>query len=130
MTANIIFETPDEKIVVARFAQPDVREALYDCSHEHHAISDSRLYSELHTGGIIGLPAGGTFIVNFHLIDAFSSAFYRLLLQARQDLKAKHCRLLLCCLTKHANEAFTILGGPRTFEVFTTEPLAIAEAKK
>lgn len=129
MSVNIIYETPDPKIVVARFARPDVREALYHHGHEPDSIGNSLLYSELNAAAIAGLPEGGTLVLNFGLVEGFSSAFYRLLLQARHDLKAKNCRLIVCGFTKNANEAFTIMGGPRTFEVFTTEPLAVAAAK-
>jgi anti-anti-sigma regulatory factor len=130
MSANILFESVGDKITVSRFARPDVREALYHFGHEHDDIGESTLYRELHAGAIAGLPDGGALVMNFGLVDAFSSAFYRLLLRARQDLKARNCRLLLCGFAKNAHEAFTIMGGPRTFQVFATEALAVEEAKK
>jgi anti-anti-sigma regulatory factor len=130
MSANIVFDHPNAKVVVARFARPDVREALYDHGHEHSDMEHCALYRELLDGAITGLPDGGALVLNFGLVDAFSSAFYRMLLRARADLKAKNGRLLLCGFTSLAHEAFTLMGGARTFEVFPTEPKAIAEATK
>jgi anti-anti-sigma regulatory factor len=130
MTPNMVFESHGEKVVVARFAKPDVREALYHFGHEHDDIGESTLYQELHAGAVAGLPEGGTLVLNFGLVDVFSSAFYRLLLRARHDLKDKEGRVLICGLTRLANEAFTIMGGPRTFEVFATEEQAVAAATK
>jgi hypothetical protein len=130
MSANLIFDHPTDAIAVARFARPDVREALYHFGHEHDDIGESTLYRELHDGGIQGLPAGGTLVLNFGLVDGLSSAFYRLLLRARADLKAKDCQLLLCGLSKNANEAFTLMGGPKTFEVYATEQQALVAAQK
>lgn len=130
MSANLVFDRPTETITVARFARPDVREALYHFGHEHDDIGESDLYRELWDGALTGLPAGGALVLNFGPVDALSSAFYRLLLRARADLKAKDCRLLLCGLSGLANEAFTLMGGPKTFEVFTTEQQAVAAAQK
>ena len=130
MGANIIFEKAGDGAAVARFAKPDVREALYHFGHEHDDIGNSDLYRELHDGAIAGLPDGGALVMNFGLIDVFSSAFYRLLLKAREDVKAKNGRLLLCNLTRHANEAFAIMQGPRTFEVFATEGEALKSIQK
>jgi anti-anti-sigma regulatory factor len=130
MSANLIFDHASETITIARFARPDVREALYHFGHEHDDIGVSTLYRELHDGTISKMAAGGTLVLNYGLVDGFSSAFYRLLLRARADLKVKDCRLLLCGFSALANEAFNLMGGPKTFEVFSTEQQAIAAAQK
>lgn len=130
MSANLIFEHPTDTIAVARFARPDVREALYHFGHEHDDIGESTLYRELYDGTIKDLHAGGRLVLNFGLVDVLSSAFYRLLLRARADLKAKDCRLILCGFSKIANEAFTLMGGMKTFEVYATEQQALVAAKK
>ena len=62
MSANLIFDHPTDMIAVARFARPDVREALYHFGHERH--DDYRrkhtLYRELlDRGDLQGLPTGG-----------------------------------------------------------------------
>jgi len=95
MSANLIFDHPTDAIAVARFARPDVREALYHFGHEHDDIGESTLYRELWDGALTSLPAGGTLVLNFGLV-----------------------------------EAFTLMGGTKTFEVYSTEPQAIAAAHK
>jgi hypothetical protein len=122
MTTNILFESPADNIRVARFLRPDVRAALYD----NEAITETSLYKELHAGAIMGLPSGGTMILNFGLIDWFPTSFYRLLLQAIQDARAVGGQILLCCLTENVKEGFEIMGGRKLFEVFSTEARALA----
>ncbi len=126
MTSNVICETPADNIRVARFLRPDVRPALYD----QEAIGDTALYKELHDGAIAGISAGHALILNFGLVDWFPTAFYRLLIQAFQDVRAKGGRVVLCCLTPNVKEGFDLMGGAKLFEVHSTEAKAIAEAKK
>jgi|SRR5262245_16423447 len=131
MGTNILCEAPSEKIRVARFLRPDVREALNHYGHEYDDIARSGLYQELHTGTLASFPEGGTLILNFGLIDVLTSAFYRLLLRTQEEVRAKSGRLFLCCLTDHSHEAFALMGGLRTFATpFSTEARAISEAKK
>lgn len=130
MSANVIFDRPTDTIAVARSARPDLREALDDHGHAHDDIGNSVLYQELHAGAIAGLSDGGALVLNFGLVDVFVSAFFRLLIRAREDLTSKGGRLLLCGFSAHGQEAFALMGGPKTFEVFTTEPRAVAAAKK
>jgi anti-anti-sigma regulatory factor len=126
MSINILCENPAETIRVARFVRPDVREALDD----HDEIGKTTLYKQLHAGAIAGLPHGGTVILNFGLIDLFPSAFYRLLLQTLQDMRALGGRIIVCCLTENAKEGFEMMGGAKLFEVHNTEARAIASVKK
>jgi anti-anti-sigma regulatory factor len=123
-TANLICESPAEKIRVARFLRPDVRPALYDAE----AIGDTSLYKELRAGALDSLPAGGTLILNFGLIDWFPTAFYRILIQAVQDTRAKGCRVVVCCLPPNVKEGFELMGGPKLIEAHATEARAIAGA--
>ena len=111
MTANLICESPAPTIRVARFLRPDLRPAL-------------------HAGAIADLPEGGTLILNFGLVDWFPTVFYSLLLQTLHDLRAKHARLVLCCLTANVKEGFDLMGGGKLFAVHGTEAKAIAGAKK
>lgn len=122
MSANILCEHPTDSIRVARFLRPDVREALYD----HDEIGKTTLYKELFEGAIAGLPSGGTVILNFGLIDWFPTAFYRLLIQTLQDVRAKGGRVHVCCLSENVKDGFEIMGGPKLFEVHITEARAIA----
>jgi len=131
MSENLICEAVGDKIRVVRFLRPDVRPALYHEGHEHADITGSDLYLELHRLALADLPTGGAVILNFGHIDAFSSAFYRLLLKTLQDVRAKGGRLLLCCFTDYMKEAYAVMGGPRTFEpVHPTEARAVQAAGK
>jgi anti-anti-sigma factor len=125
MTKNLLCETPTPTIRVARFLRPDVREALYD----HEAIADTSLYKELYSGAIDGLPRGGAVVLNFGLIDWFPTAFYRLLIQAVQDVRKLGGRVVICCLTEHVKEGFEVMGGPKLIEVHSTEAKATAAMK-
>jgi anti-anti-sigma regulatory factor len=122
MGNNIFCEAPDSAIRVVRFIRPDVRPALYDAE----AISETSLYKELNDGALQGLPKGGSVVLNFGLIDWFPTAFYRILLQAHADAKAGGGRIVLCCLTEHVREGFELMGGPKLFEVFSSETRAVA----
>jgi len=126
MTANVICEALTEHICIARFLRPDVRPALYD----QEAIPDTLMYKELNAGAIAGLPEGGILILNFGLIDWFPTAFYRVLIQILHDMRAKHGRVLVCCLPPIVKEGFDLMGGPKLFEVHSTEARAIASASK
>lgn len=131
MTQNLICETVNDKVRVVRFLRPDVRAALYHEGHDHAEIDGSDLYQELHRLALADLLAGGALILNFGHIDAFSSAFYRLLLKTLQEVRAKSGRLLLCCFTDYMKEAFAVMGGDKTFApIHPTEARAIQEAKK
>ncbi len=130
MPANIVFDRPSATVVVARFTRPDLREALDDHGHAHDDIGNSELYQELLAGAIAGLPEGGALVLNFGLVEVFVSAFFRLLIRTKEDLRAKNARLLLCGLWGIADKAFAVMGGPRSFETFTSEPNALQAAAK
>jgi anti-anti-sigma factor len=125
MSTNILCEAPTDTIRVARFLRPDVRDALYD----REAIAETSLYKELHAGAIAEIPHGGTVILNFGLIDWFPTAFYRVLIQAFQDVRTRGGRIVLCCLTENVKEGFEMMGGPKLCSVYTTEARAIASVK-
>ncbi|HJZ55332.1 MAG TPA: hypothetical protein VKE74_10255 [Gemmataceae bacterium] len=114
-------------IRVVRFVRPDVREYLYD----HEAIAECALYRELRGVALGDLAAGGTLILNCGLIDNFPTAFYRLMLQLRDEVAARNARLLLCCLTPNICEAFALMGGNKTFagQLRETEARAVYDAK-
>ncbi len=124
MSCNLSCETFNERVVVARFVRPDMRDALYD----YEAIPDTALFKELDTNAIKPLPKGGTLILNFGLVDWFPTAFYRLLLRVREEVQAKGCRVMLCCLTEHVKEGFELMRGDKVFEVHSTEKRAVTAA--
>lgn len=131
MSTNLLCEAPTETIRVARFLRPDIREALNHYGHEFDDIARSDLYQELHAAVLGTFPEGGTLILNFGLVEVLTSAFYRLLIRTLADVRAKNGRLLLCCFTDHAHEAFMLMGGSRTFtQVYPTEAKAVSEVRK
>jgi anti-anti-sigma regulatory factor len=128
MSTNIVFDRPTEGVVVARFARPDLRNALDDQGHSLGDIAASELYQELHAGAVTRLRDGGVLVLNFGLVEVFVSAFFRLLLRTLDEVRARNARLLLCGFSAHAGEAFNIMGGQLTFETFPTEEQALAAA--
>ena len=126
MFTNILCEAPTDTLRVVRFLRPDLRNVLYD----HEAITETTLYKELSEEVFAGLQPGGTVILNFGLIDWFPTAFYRILLQAYQDVRALGGRVVVCCLTENVKEGFEIMGGSKLFDVHSTEAKAIATVKK
>jgi anti-anti-sigma regulatory factor len=131
MTANLICEAPAETVRVVRFTKPDLRPVLYYEGHEHDDIARCELYKELAAAALDGLPEGGALVLNFGLIEAFPSAFYRLLLRLQTEVRARGGRLVPCAFSEHMKEAFAVMGGPKTFEpAHATESHAVAAAKK
>jgi anti-anti-sigma regulatory factor len=126
MMNNILFESPVETILIARFLRPDLRDALYD----HEAIAETSLYKELKAGALDRISTGGILILNFGLIDWFPTAFYRVLIQALQDVRAKGAGIALCCLTENLKEEFDLMAGRKLFDVYSTEARAIAACQQ
>lgn len=131
MTANLTCEAPAETVRVVRFVRPDLREFLYYQGHEYDDIARSGLYRELEAAALHHVSDGGAVVLNFGLVERFPSAFYRLLLRLQTETKARGGRLVLCGLSGLVQEAFDLMGGPKTFEpVHVTEVSAVAAAKK
>jgi anti-anti-sigma regulatory factor len=126
MMNNILFESPSDTVRIARFLRPDVRDALYD----NEAIADTSLYKELKAGALDRIAGGETLILNFGLIDWFPTSFYRVLIQALQDVRAKGARITLCCLTDNLKEEFELMGGRKLFDVHSTEARAVAACQR
>lgn len=125
MTANLLCESPADHVRVARFLRPDLRPALYD----HGNVADTSLYRELRAGALDTLPPGGTLVLNFGLVDWFPTVFYSVLLKTLEEARAKGARVVVCCLPPNVKEGFDLMGGPKLFEVHTTEGRAVAAAK-
>jgi hypothetical protein len=123
---HLVCDTLSPGVRVVRFVHPDLRTQL----DEHESITDCALYRELHDAGLGDPAAGETVIINFGLIDPFPTAFYRLLLKAREAVQARNAWLLLCCFTPNVRECFDLMGGGKLFEVRATEARAVSEAGK
>ena len=63
----------------------------------------------LRTGLSVG-PQGGALVMNFGLIEAFPSAFFRLMLRVQTEVKARGGRLMLCGFSDYMKEAFDVMG--------------------
>ncbi len=114
------------QVHVVRFLRPDLRATLDD----REATEDSTLYRDLH-GLVLGdLAEGQTVVMNFGMIEPFTSAFYRLLLKVRETVLARKARLVLCCLTPNVQEGFDLFAGDKLFKVVPTEAIAAHEARK
>jgi anti-anti-sigma regulatory factor len=122
---NVVCDRPRPGIRVVRFVRPDLRPQLDD---EREAVTDCALYREVDAAALADLPAGGTVVLNFGLIDWFPTAFYHLLLRVRQAVQGRSARLLLCCLTPHVRECFDLMGGGKVFEIRASEAKAVSEA--
>jgi anti-anti-sigma regulatory factor len=123
---NLVCDTPRPGIRVVRFVRPDLRPQLCD----QEAIADCSLFRELDAAALADLTVGKTVILNFGLVDWFPTAFYRLLLKAREVVQAHNARLLLCCLTPNVRECFDLMGGGKLFEIRATDASAVSAVGK
>ncbi len=114
---NVIVETVAVGVRVMRFARPDVRDAL-DAAADS-AISP--LFQEIEEAVLADLAVGSKLVVNLSLIGPINAAFYRCLLQIRQQVRARHGRLVLCGLSSHHQEVFELFRGPSIFTIVRTE---------
>src|SRR5262249_23266339 len=88
---HIVREIPRPGVRVIRFVCPDLREPIDDAE----SISECTLYRELQAAALADLSEGETMVLNFGLIDWFTSAFYRLLLKVREAVQARKAHLVL-----------------------------------
>ncbi len=123
---NIVCDRPNSRTWVVRFARPDLRAVLYDTT----PISDCELYQEVRTAALGKLDAGETLVVNFGLLEWLPSIFFVMLLEMRNEVAAKHAKLVLCNFPPLIRESFDVMGGSRLFDVRATEARAVSEANK
>jgi anti-anti-sigma regulatory factor len=117
----LIVETRTPGVHVVRFAQPDLREQLCDDGD----IAACELYLALHEGVLAGLAAGERLVLNFGLVEPFTTAFYRFLLKVREDVRERQAHLVLCRLGPEHREIFELFKGFRLFQVTNTEAQAL-----
>jgi hypothetical protein len=114
---NLIVETAMLGVRVMRFARPDVRQYLYDDGE----AATSPLFQEIENAVLSDLPEGWTLVVNMGLIDPINAAFYRCLLGIREQVHARHGRLVICGLNAQHQEIFDLFRGPWVFTIVGTE---------
>jgi anti-anti-sigma regulatory factor len=109
-------------IRVVRFTRPDLRE------HLEGDVDDCTLFRELHDRALAGLAKGQTLVLNFGLIEPFSTAFYSCLLKVREVVLARKARLFLCRLSSEHLEIFELFRAARLFDIVNTEAQALRNA--
>jgi anti-anti-sigma regulatory factor len=121
---NIVIERPRDGVWVVRFARPDLFDQLYA-----DADADvSPLYQELWRRVLARVQEGESVVLNFGLVEPFSTAFYRCLLKVREVLASRGARLVLCQLSAEHEEVFQLFKGFGIFRVVPTESRAVHES--
>ncbi len=105
---------------IVRFSRPDLRE------HLDEDVPNCTLYRHLHDV-VAGLAEGQTLVLNFAVLERFSTTFYRCLLKIREDVRARAARLILCRISPEHREIFTLFGADRLFRIVATEEQALRE---
>ena len=121
---HFVYETPSPGVRVVRFNRPQYNSEIFD----YHPVKNSPVYQELHDSALAGLSAGDTVIINFGLIESFTSMFYSLLLAVRETVQGCNARLVLCRLTPVVKECIDLFHGEKLFELQETESRAVSEA--
>jgi anti-anti-sigma regulatory factor len=114
----------DGGVQVVRFIRPDLRRQL-----DSRNIEDCALFKEVHTHVLAEYQAGHKVIFNFGLVERFPTAFYQLLVKAREVVHPKNGRVILCGFAPEIQEALDILQAPRLFEICHKEEQAVQRAK-
>jgi hypothetical protein len=124
---NLVCDRLGSGIRVVRFIRHDLRHAL-----DQEPIEDCPLYRELDALVLTHLGQGEALIINFGLIEWYTSAFHRFLLKTSETVQARKARLLLCCLNhEFVRKGFHLMSdGGKGFEVAAWEGDAVREAKK
>src|SRR5262249_28280325 len=121
---NMVVERTGDGVWAVRFARPDLSDQLY----EDADAEVNPLYQELWCRVLFQLRHGQSVILNFGLVERFSSAFYRCLLKVREVLASRGARLILCRLSPEHEEVFALFKGFDLFRVAQTELRAAHEA--
>src|SRR5262245_13947343 len=123
---NLFVERPHDRVWIVRFVRADLRDQLDDTADAQACL----LYQELFALVLCNLRDDQIVILNFGLVEPFPTAFYRCLLQVREEVTARKARLFLCQLSQEHQELFRLLRGFQLFHVTPTEGRAIHEAMK
>jgi anti-anti-sigma regulatory factor len=120
---NLLVERPATGVWVVRFTRPDPRTQL-----DGSGIEDCDLYKDLHAAVLSGLAPGETVVMNFALVFWFPTAFYQVLLQAREGILNRKARLVLCGFIPEVQESIRLFKGDKVFEIAHTEEQAVRKA--
>lgn len=122
--AALIVETRAAGVHIVRFARPDLREHMCDDAD----IACSELFQELEADVLRNLTAGNTLVLNFGLVEPFSTTLYRWLLKVREIVNQRQARLVLCRLSPEHREIFELFRAFRLFQVTNSEAQALRAA--
>jgi anti-anti-sigma regulatory factor len=118
---HMIRSTVIRGVKVVRFTSPDLR------AHLDGDTDDCELFRALRDGPLAALEEGQTLVLNFGLIEPFTTAFYSCLIKVREVVLARKARLVLCRLHPEHLEIFQIFQAERLFHIKRTEAQALQE---
>jgi len=121
---NLFVETLASGIKIVRFLRPDLRGSL-DAETEQ----DCALFQELQAQVLNQLEQGQTVIFNFGLVERFPTAFYQLMVKARELALKRKAKLILCGFSPEILEGLEILQARRLFDIYHKEEQAVLHAK-
>ncbi len=111
-------------IRAVRFLRPDLRTQLDPIIND-----DNDLYLDIKAAALDSLTDGGILIFNFGLIERFPTAFFQLMMRARQAVMAKSGRIFLCAFRPEILPGVELMQGRKLFEIANSEEQAFYQAK-
>lgn len=120
----VAFETLAPGIKAVRFLRPDLRAQLDPIIND-----DNELFLDIKAAALDGLSNGNTLIFNFGLIERFPTAFFQLMMRARQAVMAKQGRIFLCAFRAEILPGVELMQGRRLFEIASSEEQAFHQAR-
>ena len=120
---NLLVERPANNLWVVRFTRPDPRVQL-----DGDEIEDGELYKDLNAAVLSRLVPGDVVVLNFAMVYWFTTAFYQVLLQARNGILKRQARLILCGFIPEVQESIRLFKGDKVFEIVHTEEQAVRKA--
>lgn len=120
----VAFETLAPGVKAVRFLRPDLRAQLDPIIND-----DNELFLDVRSAAIDGLGDGGILIFNFGLVERFPTAFFQLMMRARQAVMAKQGRIFLCSFRPEILPGVELMQGRKLFEIASSEEQAFHQAK-
>lgn len=120
----LVHETLAPGIKAVRFLRPDLRAQLDPIIND-----DNELYLDVKVAALDGLANGNTLIFNFGLVERFPTAFFQLMMRARQAVLAKQGRIFLCAFRPEILPGVELMQGRRLFEIASNEEQAFHQAR-
>lgn len=120
----VAHETLAPGIRAVRFLRPDLRSQLDPIIND-----DNELYLDIKAAALDNLTDGGILIFNFGLIERFPTAFFQLMMRARQAVMAKNGRIFLCAFRPEILPGVELMQGRKLFEIANSEEQAFYQAK-